>query len=217
MIALAQQYPAEYAGSVDRCVALLSKVSAGEINPDYEYHKTPNPWLQVKCLRLLQCYDAPTRGTPLASAADKVLMSILLKGAHLSDGSRSFNALNALAATIVEAINTAVYYDANSEIVQRAIPLLGTMVGHKEANLRYMGLEGMATVAYSADSIGLIQKHTDIVMQALKDRDISIRRSALDLLYCMCDQSNAKRIVDEYVFWRNLRRNWEEIEMFCDV
>jgi AP-2 complex subunit alpha len=33
----------------------------------------------------------------------------------------------------------------------------------------------------------------------LKDRDISVRRRALDLLYSMCDTSNSKVIVGELV------------------
>jgi hypothetical protein len=36
-------------------------------------------------------------------------------------------------------------------------------------------------------------------MLSLKDRDISVRRRALDLMYSMCDTTNAKVIVGELV------------------
>ena len=42
-----------------------------------------------------------------------------------------------------------------------------------------------------------IRKHQQTIVLSLKDSDISIRRRALDLLYCMCDRSNAGEIVGE--------------------
>jgi len=48
----------------------------------------------------------------------------------------------------------------------------------------------------------------------LKDPDISIRRRALDLLYGMCDVTNAKEIVEELLQVTNLVRGvqqWENL------
>jgi len=48
----------------------------------------------------------------------------------------------------------------------------------------------------------------------LKDPDISIRRRALDLLYGMCDVTNAKEIVEELLQVTNLVRvvqQWENL------
>ena len=43
-----------------------------------------------------------------------------------------------------------------------------------------------------------MKKHLDTVIQALKtERDVSVRQRAVDLLYAMCDRSNAERIVQE--------------------
>ncbi|MCD7464184.1 hypothetical protein HAX54_052256 [Datura stramonium] len=44
---------------------------------------------------------------------------------------------------------------------------------------------------------GRIKRHQAQIITSLKDPDISIRRRALDLLYGMCDVSNAKDIVEE--------------------
>jgi AP-2 complex subunit alpha len=43
------------------------------------------------------------------------------------------------------------------------------------------------------------QAHQEIVLDSLKDADISIRKRALDLLYVMTDSTNADIIVTELV------------------
>jgi AP-2 complex subunit alpha len=54
--AFAQQYPQEYSGCIQKTIERLDQLLQGNVRPDYEYYKIPSPWLQVKCLRLLQCY-----------------------------------------------------------------------------------------------------------------------------------------------------------------
>jgi len=98
---------------------------------------------------------------------------------------------------VLEGINLAVHLDPESEIVKKSINILGTFITHKETNFRYLGLETMANIASAVESLDLIKRHTDGVLLALRDRDISVRRRALDLLYCMCDSTNSRKIVSE--------------------
>jgi len=57
----------------------------------------------------------------------------------------------------------------------------------------------MAHLAACSNSLEPVKKHQDTIILSLKDRDISVRRRALDLLYSMCDTTNAKVIVGELV------------------
>ena len=107
------------------------------------------------------------------------------------------NFANSLNSIILEAVNLAVHLDPQSEIVTKGINLLGSFISHKETNFRYLGLQNMATLALAVDSLDPVKRHTDVVLQSLRDRDISVRRSGLDLLYCMCDSGNSRRIVQE--------------------
>ena len=43
----------------------------------------------------------------------------------------------------------------------------------------------------------LIQEHLKTILKLLRDNDVSIRRRALDILYIMCSQATAPRIVEE--------------------
>jgi len=60
---------------------------------------------------------------------------------------------------------------------------------------RYLGLETMCKLVHNNEE--LIEKHLSTILKSLKSSDISIKRRALDLLYLMCTQTTAKRIVDE--------------------
>lgn len=75
--------------------------------------------------------------------------------------------------------------------------LLGRFILAKETNVRYLGLDAMAHLAACSSSLTPVKKHQDTIILSLKDRDISVRRRALDLLYSMCDTTNAKTIVGE--------------------
>lgn len=55
----------------------------------------------------------------------------------------------------------------------------------------------MAHLAACSDSLEPVKKHQQTIILSLRDRDISVRRRALDLLYSMCDGTNARAIVDE--------------------
>lgn len=100
---------------------------------------------------------------------------------------------------LFEAINLAIHVDPESSVVASAAKLLGRFILAKETNVRYLGLDAMAHLAAVSDSLIPVQRHQDTIIQSLKDRDISVRRRALDLLYSMCDTTNSKVIVGELI------------------
>ncbi|PIO34422.1 hypothetical protein AB205_0189560, partial [Aquarana catesbeiana] len=56
----------------------------------------------------------------------------------------------------------------------------------------------MCTLASSEFSHEAVKTHIETVINALKtERDVSVRQRAVDLLYAMCDRSNAQQIVAE--------------------
>jgi AP-2 complex subunit alpha len=55
----------------------------------------------------------------------------------------------------------------------------------------------MTHLAVRAETLDPIKKHQDIIIGSLRDRDITVRRQGLDLLYSMCDSTNSQTIVHE--------------------
>ncbi len=104
---------------------------------------------------------------------------------------------NAQNAVLFEAINLIIHLDTEQAMMKQISSRLGKFIQSRETNVRYLGLEAMTHLAARAETLDPIKQHQSIIIGSLKDRDISVRRKGLDLLYSMCDQTNAQPIVGE--------------------
>src|SRR5882757_5537811 len=104
---------------------------------------------------------------------------------------------NAQNAVLFEAINLIIHLDTEQTLMRQISTRLGKFIQSRETNVRYLGLEAMTHLAARAETLDPIKQHQAIIIGSLKDRDISVRRKGLDLLYSMCDQTNAQPIVGE--------------------
>lgn len=104
---------------------------------------------------------------------------------------------NAQNAVLFEAINLVIHLDTEQDLMVQISTRLGKFIASRETNVRYLGLEAMTHLAARAETLDPIKKHQAIIIGSLRDRDISVRRQGLDLLYSMCDSTNAQNIVNE--------------------
>jgi AP-2 complex subunit alpha len=104
---------------------------------------------------------------------------------------------NAQNAVLFEAINLVIHLDTERDLMVQISSKLGKFIQSRETNVRYLGLEAMVHLAARTDTLDPIKKHQQIIIGSLRDRDISVRRQGLDLLYSMCDSTNAQPIVSE--------------------
>eukprot|EP00954_Amorphochlora_amoebiformis_P023447 1360113-Amorphochlora_amoeboformis.AAC.1 len=132
-------------------------------------------------------------------------------------GDRKKNKSNAKHAVLFESINLIIHYAQNEELMNRELlmksaSLLGRFVALKEASIRYMGLDTMARLAKVDGTLDKIKEQLTTIQYSLhKDLDISIRKRALDMLYVMCDETNAPKIIQELlVFMRSADYNIRE-------
>lgn len=104
---------------------------------------------------------------------------------------------NAQNAVLFEAINLVIHLDNEHNLMVQISVRLGKFIQSKETNVRYLGLDAMTHFAARAETLDPIKRHQNIIIGSLRDRDISVRRKGLDLLYSMCDPSNSRPIVNE--------------------
>ncbi|CAO1634850.1 unnamed protein product [Sympodiomycopsis kandeliae] len=194
VMALAQTHPDSYVIAYQKAVDRLAKiVIESDFSEEYIYYKVPTPWLQVKLLRLLQ-YWPPSEDATVKMTLHNVLETILYNSHDTPKNVQHNNAQNAV---LFEAINLAIHLDTESSVVSKASVLLGKFILSRETNVRYLGLDTMAHLAACAESLEPIKIHQKVIILSLRDKDISVRRRGLDLLYSMCDVTNAKEIVGE--------------------
>ena len=189
-----------FASSVPYVINILNRlVTNRQYSADYSYYQIPCPWLLVKCMRFLQKYP-PTSDEKMLEQLYDVIRKLISKTNDSANSSSSNNKSNADHSVLIEACNLIISYgdSAEADIKSQVMGLLGRFIAHREANIRYLGLSAMSTVArvFGPEPT---QQHQVTVLDSLKDSDESVRRRALDLLYAMTDQNNSESVVEELV------------------
>lgn len=196
--ALVKRNPEEHKGCVSLAVSRLSRLITSSYTDlqDYTYYFVTAPWLSVKLLRLLQNYPPPEDSTVRARLTE--CLDTILKKVQEPPKSKKVQHSNAKNAVLFEAINLIIHMDCDSKLLVRACNQLGQFLQHKETNLRYLALESLCLLATSEFSHEAVKKHQETIVNALKsERDVSVRQRAVNLLYAMCDRTNAQAIVGE--------------------
>ena len=182
-----------YEACVPQVIAVMERLTRNtDIPPEYLYYGIPSPWLQVKCMKILQYFPTPD-DPALLDAQLKAMRNILLG----TETVKNFNKNNALHAILFEAINLVTSMDFAHELMDPCVELLGKFLSMKEVNIKYLALNTLNSLAVMPDLRESIKVYQDEVVNALHDADISIRKRALSLLFSMCDASNVHSIIDE--------------------
>ncbi|XP_048234483.1 AP-2 complex subunit alpha-1 isoform X2 [Ricinus communis] len=193
LVALVSNNHEAYWSCLPKCVKTLERLARNQDIPqEYTYYGIPSPWLQVKTMRALQYFptiEDPNTRRSLFEVLQRILMG--------TDVVKNVNKNNAAHAVLFEALALVMHLDAEKEMMSQCVALLGKFIAVREPNIRYLGLENMTRMLMVTDVQDIIKRHQAQIITSLKDPDISIRRRALDLLYGMCDVSNAKDIVEE--------------------
>lgn len=193
LVALVSNNMDAYWNCLPKCVKILERLARNQDIPqEYTYYGIPSPWLQVKTMRALQYF--PTIEDPNTRRALFEVLQRILMG---TDVVKNVNKNNASHAVLFEALALVMHLDAEKEMMSQCVALLGKFIAVREPNIRYLGLENMTRMLLVTDVQDIIKRHQAQIITSLKDPDISIRRRALDLLYGMCDVTNAKDIVEE--------------------
>ncbi len=196
LLGFASSQPSVFEPLVPYVISILTRLVVNRTcSPDYLYYFTPSPWLQVKCLRFLQYYRIPSDKTQV-ELLNEVLSKILVK----TESSESNNKSNADHSILFEAINLIILYasDCPSHLKEHCSSLLGKFIAAKDPNTRYLGIDAMTRMA-KLDGPQAADAHQLSVLESLKDVDVSLRKKALNLLYVMAYEQNAKTIVEELV------------------
>ncbi|KAK8965618.1 AP-2 complex subunit alpha-2 [Platanthera guangdongensis] len=193
LVALVSNNGDAYWNCVSKCVKILERLARNiDIPQEYTYYGIPSPWLQVKTMRALQYFptiEDPNTRRSLFEVLQRILMG--------TDVVKNVNKNNASHAVLFEALALVMHLDAEKEMMSQCVALLGKFISVREPNIRYLGLENMTRMLMVTDVQDIIKRHQAQIITSLKDPDISIRRRSLDLLYGMCDITNAKDIVEE--------------------
>eukprot|EP00347_Sterkiella_histriomuscorum_P016610 403352528 len=181
---------------IDKIHQINSSSSGYSANQQgYFYYQTVCPWLQIKILKLLQLFPAPSDQQQLTK-----INEVLLQIVHKTEVTKNVNKNNSDHSILFEAFNLVIHYKNNAFETLRKdlVSLLGKFISVKEPNIRYLALDTLAKLAATSHNSDIkIKDHLPTIITSLRDQDISIRRRSLDLMFNICDQRIAGEVVNE--------------------
>ncbi|KAI0821603.1 gamma-adaptin [Irpex lacteus] len=174
----------EFRNAVPLLVRHLKALVTTGYSPEHDVSGITDPFLQVKVLRLLRLLG---KGDPQAS---ETMNDILAQVATNTDSTK--NVGNSI---LYETVLTVLEIEADSGLRVMAINILGKFLSNRDNNIRYVALNTLNKVV-TIDT-NAVQRHRNIILDCLRDGDISIRRRALELSYALINEGNVRVLVRE--------------------
>ncbi|KAI0328705.1 Adaptor protein complex AP-1 gamma subunit [Cubamyces sp. BRFM 1775] len=174
----------EFRNAVPLLVRHLKSLVTTGYSPEHDVSGITDPFLQVKILRLMRLLG---RGDARAS---ETMNDILAQVATNTDSSK--NVGNSI---LYETVMTVLEIEADSGLRVMAINILGKFLSNRDNNIRYVALNTLNKVV--AIDTNAVQRHRNIILDCLRDGDISIRRRALELSYALINEQNVRILIRE--------------------
>ncbi len=154
--------------------------------PEFDVNGITDPFLQAKILEIMK-YTAKNNKN-LADELGDLFVSVQ----SITEASKQTG--YALQYEIVRTINK---LEANAGMKSLSNNILGKFLGSKDLNLKYIALNTLQDVGRY--DIASVTKHKNLILEFLKDRDISLQKRALDLIYLIINKNNLKSISKECI------------------
>ena len=153
-------------------------------SPEFDVNGITDPFLQAKILEIMQ-YTAKDDKELIDELAD-----LFVSVQSITEASKQTG--YALQYEIIKAINN---LNASSGMKSLSNNILGKFLSSNDYNLKYIALNTLKDVARK--DLASVQKHRAVILEFLKDNDISLQKRALDLIYLIINKNNLKNITKE--------------------
>ena len=153
-------------------------------SPEFDVNGITDPFLQARIIEIL-AYTAKGN-KELSDELGDLFVSVQ----SITEASKQTG--YAIQYEIVKAINK---LEANPGMKSLSSTILGKFLSSKDLNLKYIALNTLKDVART--DIAAVQKHRALILEFLKETDISLQRRALDLIYIIINTNNIKQILKE--------------------
>eukprot|EP00040_Diaphanoeca_grandis_P011727 m.60127 g.60127 ORF g.60127 m.60127 type:complete len:1231 (-) comp22804_c1_seq1:183-3875(-) len=181
----------EYKDLVSTFVSILKQVIERRLPKDFDYHKVPAPWMQVKLLKILALLGEDDQSS--SESMYEVIRECLQRAE--AQGSAAY-------AVIYECLRTITKIYPSPELVELAANSIGRFLKADNNNLKYLGITALVAVvqvnaAYAAE-------HQIVVIDCLDDPDDTLKRKTLELLCKMTNPQNVTVITEKLVSYTKL-------------
>ena len=153
-------------------------------SPEFDVNGITDPFLQAKILEIMQ-FTAKDDKELIDELAD-----LFVSVQSITESSKQTG--YALQYEIIKTINN---LNASSGMKSLSNNILGKFLSSNDYNLKYIALNTLKDAARK--DLASVQKHRAVILEFLKDNDISLQKRALDLIYLIINKNNLKKITKE--------------------
>mmetsp|Transcript_23436 Transcript_23436/g.43151 ORF Transcript_23436/g.43151 Transcript_23436/m.43151 type:complete len:1067 (-) Transcript_23436:48-3248(-) len=168
-------------------VSILKQITEHRLPRDFDYHRMPAPWLQVKLLSILGLL-----GTADQKASEQ-MYDILQECMRRADCG-----VNVGYAIIYECVRTITRIYPEHSLLELAASNISRFISSDNHNLKYLGVTGLSQIVQVSPSYAA--EHQMVVVDCLEDPDDTLKRKTLDLLFRMTNPANVEVVVDKLTF-----------------
>jgi AP-4 complex subunit epsilon-1 len=181
---LAVKNPTPFKDLIPSLVSILKQIGEHRLPTDYDYHRVPAPWMQIRIVRILSLLGEADAN---ASSGMYEILLDTLKKADVG--------INAGYAIVYECIKCITKIYPNNRLLDAAAGAISRFIDSRSHNLKYLGVTGLAMIVESHPQYAA--QHQMSVMDCLEDSDETLQRKTLDLLYRMTNPVNVEFITDK--------------------
>lgn len=180
--------PASSKDLVPSFVSILKQITEHRLPRDFDYHRMPAPWLQVKLISILG-----SLGTADQKASEQ-MYEILQECMRRAD-----SGVNVGYAIIYECVKCIAKIYPERSLLELAASNISRFISSDNHNLRYLGVTGLAQIVQVSPSYAT--EHQMVVVDCLEDPDETMKRKTLDLLFRMTNPQNVIIVVEKMTFY----------------
>jgi AP-4 complex subunit epsilon-1 len=181
-----RENPRKYRDLTSSFVIILKQVVEHKLPKEFDYHRMPAPWIQIKMLKILEILG---KGDQKASEhCYHVLEQVLRRAEETSN--------NISIAITYQCVKTiASLYPNESLLSEAATVLTKYLEASSTNNMKYLGIQALGMLLRTSPK--LLEDHQLIVVECLESKDETLKKETLDLLYKMTTQENVEIIVSK--------------------
>jgi AP-4 complex subunit epsilon-1 len=184
--AMSKEDPVKFKDLIPSLVSILKQIGEHRLPSDFDYHRVPAPWMQIRLVRILSLLG---QGDAQSSSGMYEILFDTMKKADVG--------INAGYAIVYECIKCITKIYPNTKLLDAAADAISRFIQSRSNSLKYLGVTGLAMIVETHPQYAA--QHQMSVMDCLEDPDETLQRKTLDLLYRMTNPVNVEFISEKLI------------------
>ena len=166
-------------------VGILKQVIENRLPKDFEYHRMPAPWIQIRLVSILSCLGRNNE------KASELIYEVLRDTMQRADAGS-----NVGAAVVAECIKCAASIVPSHTLLEFCSHMMvSKFIASENHNFKYLGVTSMSLLAKV--NVAYVSEHQMLVVECLEDSDDTLRRKTIELLSEMTNPANVVVVVEK--------------------